>query len=137
MFRFCVVGILVCSATHLLTNVCATVSRTNCYTSREVFKFRLHAFRLPGTHTMGVDVTVFWNVISVRLAIRIREVITKKIILRCRLITFRTQQKAPIDEPLDYPSIFSSTRLTILFTRILLVTTQCYAFNDYVFMFWS
>ena len=126
------------SATRSLRNVCATVSRTNCYTSREIFSFHLLASRLPEVHTaMGVDVIVFWNVISVRLAIRIREVTNKKMILPCWLITFRTQQKAPIDERLDYPSIFSATRLTLLFTRILLVITQCYAFNDYVFMFWS
>ena len=110
------------NAAHRLRNVCAIVSTTNCYVSRDVFKFPLLVSRLLEVHTtMGVDITVFWIVIAVRLAIRRREVTTKKMILRRRLITFRTKQNSPIDEPLDYPSSLSSTCLTILLTPILLV----------------
>jgi hypothetical protein len=79
-----------------IRNVCAIVSRTNSYASRVVFKYRLLASRLPEVHkTMGVDVTVFWIVIAVRLAVRIREVTTKKIILRRRANYVQDTTKSP------------------------------------------
>ena len=81
-----------CRTAHRLRSICANVSITISYRSREVFKFRLLAYRILKVHTaVGVDLPVFWFMSSVRMAVRLCEVTTKKIIqgIHKRMVRFQ------------------------------------------------